>query len=65
MPEILGKFTPELITDSTTVEAIALKLQALLTGEISLPSREACRDYASTHFNWLHIAQQVRKNLLA
>ncbi len=65
MPEILGKFTPELITDSTTIEAIEFKLKTVLTGEISLPSRDACRDYASTHFNWLHIAQQVRKNLLA
>ncbi len=65
MPEILDKFSPSLITDSITERAIALKLEAVLTGEISLPSREGCRDYAVTHFNWPKIAQNVRQVLLA
>lgn len=65
MPEILDKFSPSLITDSITEGAIALKLEAALSGEISLPSREACRDYAITHFNWPKIAQNVRQVLLA
>jgi glycosyltransferase involved in cell wall biosynthesis len=65
MPEILEPFSPEFITESTEVEAIAQKLLALLTGEISMPSRSACRDYASTNFDWQKIAQQVRQFLLA
>jgi glycosyltransferase involved in cell wall biosynthesis len=65
MPEILTPFSPELITDSITENAIETKLADLLTGEIQLPSRVACRDYASTHFSWSKIAQEVRKVLLA
>ncbi|NEP14465.1 MAG: glycosyltransferase family 4 protein [Symploca sp. SIO2C1] len=65
MPEILANFSPQLITDSTDTEAIALRLEALLSGQLSMPSRTACRDYASTYFNWPKIAQQVRQVLLA
>ncbi|PSB07262.1 group 1 glycosyl transferase [filamentous cyanobacterium CCP2] len=64
MPEILQPFTPELITASTHADAIALHLQAILTGNIPLPSREACRNYASTHFDWKTIAPQVRAVML-
>ncbi|MGB3533146.1 MAG: glycosyltransferase family 4 protein [Microcoleaceae cyanobacterium] len=64
MPEILTPFSPELITDSITEKAIATKLEFLLKTELTLPSRNACRDYAETHFNWLDIAQRVRKVLL-
>ena len=65
MPEILQPFTPELITDSIESKDIADRLTSWLAGEISLPSREQCRDYAETHFNWPKIAQQVRQVLLA
>jgi len=65
MPEILAPFSPQLITDSTNADAIALKLEALLTGELSMPSRTVCREYAVTNFNWSKIAQQVRQVLLA
>lgn len=65
MPEILAPFSPELITDSTDEDAIALRLEALLQGEISMPSCTACREYAVTNFNWPKIAQQVRQVLLA
>jgi hypothetical protein len=64
MPEILDPFSPELITDDITVQAMTSKLQAVLTDEIALPSRDACRDYATTHFNWFDISQKVRKILL-
>ncbi|HEY9598248.1 MAG TPA: glycosyltransferase family 4 protein, partial [Cyanophyceae cyanobacterium] len=65
MPEILEPFSPELITDSTNEDAIALKLEALLKGELAMPSRTACREYAVTNFNWPKIARQVRQVLLA
>ncbi len=64
MPEILANFSPELITDSPDVEAIGARLEALLRGKIPMPSREACRHYAATHFDWSEIAQQVRQVLL-
>ncbi|RCJ33570.1 group 1 glycosyl transferase [Nostoc minutum NIES-26] len=65
MPEILLPFSPELITASTKVSAIAEKLEQVLLGNLPIPSREACRQYAVTNFNWDKIAQQVRHVLLA
>ncbi|OUL22313.1 glycosyltransferase family 4 protein [Nostoc sp. 106C] len=65
MPEILEPLSPDLITDSTEVSAIAEKLEQVLLGSILIPSREACHQYAATNFNWHKIAQQVRQVLLA
>lgn len=64
MPEILQPFTPELITRAPSAEAIAQQLNRVLTGQISMPSREECYDYAFDHFNWPKIAAQVRRTLL-
>lgn len=65
MPEVLAPFSPDLITTSPEKTALAERLEELLLGKVSMPSREACREYASTHFDWQKIAQQVRKILLA
>lgn len=65
MPEILTPFSPELITNSTNADAIALQLEALLKGQLSMPSRTACREYASINFDWSKISQQVRQVLFA
>ncbi|MCC5636574.1 glycosyltransferase family 4 protein [Nostoc sp. CHAB 5844] len=65
MPEILTPFSPDLITHSTEVSAIAEKLENILLGELQIPSRQACRQYAVTHYDWTLIAQQVRNVLLA
>nr|WP_199327071.1 glycosyltransferase family 4 protein [Nostoc sp. FACHB-888] len=65
MPEILSEFTPDLITTSPEASAIAEKLEQALLGDIPIPSREACRQYAKTHYDWNQIAQEVRKILLA
>ena len=65
MPEILQPFYPELITTSHTASAIAEKLEQILLGQISTPSRESCFQYAVTNFNWEKIAQQVRQIILA
>jgi glycosyltransferase involved in cell wall biosynthesis len=64
MPEILSEFSPDLITTSTEASAIAEKLEQVLLGNIPTPSREACREYATTHYDWNQIAQQVRNVLL-
>ncbi len=65
MPEILEPFSPDLITSSTEASAIAEKLEQVLQGKTPIPSREACRQYASEKFDWHKIAQQVRKIILA
>lgn len=65
MPEILTPFSPELITTSTEASAIANKLLQVLLQQITIPSRQECRLYAATNFDWQIIARQVRKVLLA
>ena len=65
MPEILATFSPELITASPEATDIGKRLEEVLSGKISMPSRSACREYAATHFDWQKIAQQVRQVLLA
>ncbi|QSJ15472.1 glycosyltransferase family 4 protein [Nostoc sp. UHCC 0702] len=64
MPEILLPFSPELITASTEASAIAEKLEQILLGNLQIPSRQACRHYTITNFDWNKIAQQVRHVLL-
>ncbi|MDB9373527.1 glycosyltransferase family 4 protein [Nodularia sphaerocarpa] len=65
MPEILSSFSPDLITTSAEASAIAEKLAQILLGNLSIPSRSACREYAVNNFDWQHITQQVRQVLLA
>ena len=65
MPEVIKPFSPALVTDSAEVEAIAHKLVSILKGEVSLPERTACREYAADNFNWSDIAQRIREVLLA
>ena len=65
MPEILSTFSPDLIASSCEASAIAERLEELLTGQVPMPSRAACRQYAATHFDWHMIVPQVRKILLA
>ncbi|MBD2518625.1 glycosyltransferase family 4 protein [Nostoc sp. FACHB-973] len=64
MPEILTEFSPDLITTSPEASAIAEKLEQALLGNIPIPSKEACRHYAVTHYDWNQVAQQVRNVLL-
>jgi glycosyltransferase involved in cell wall biosynthesis len=64
MPEVITGFSPELITATTDVTAIAQSLADIITQKISLPDRYSCREYASTYFNWHNIAQQVQAVLL-
>jgi glycosyltransferase involved in cell wall biosynthesis len=65
MPEILEPFSPDLIASSIETTAIAERLEELLIGKVPMPSREACQEYAATHFDWQKIAQKVRQVLLA
>jgi glycosyltransferase involved in cell wall biosynthesis len=64
MPEILERFSPDLITTSTDASAIAEKLEGVLLGEIATPSSEECRQYTTTNYDWHKIAQEVRQVLL-
>ncbi|MBD2450643.1 glycosyltransferase family 4 protein [Nostoc sp. FACHB-152] len=65
MPEILTPFSPDLITASPNHSAIAEKLENILLGKLQIPSRQDCRQYAVTYYDWHFIAQKVRNILLA
>jgi glycosyltransferase involved in cell wall biosynthesis len=65
MPEILTPFYPDLITASTETSAIVETLENILLGELPIPSRQDCRQYAVTYYDWHLIAQKVRDVLLA
>lgn len=64
MPEVVQPFTPELVMDSIETEAIAEKLSAVLSENLSLPSSNQCRDYVVRHYDWCQIAQRVRQVLI-
>jgi len=64
MPEVVTALSPNLVSEATHADAIAAQIIALLTGKISLPTREACRAYACEKFDWATIATQVRSVLL-
>lgn len=64
MPEVISDFSPELITASTSDQAVAQTLTDILSGNVQLRDRNACRNYASTRFNWPDIADQIRRVLL-
>lgn len=64
MPEVIGGFSPHLITQNSEVNSLAVTLNAVVSRDLSLPTREACFNHAHTHFNWSKIAQQVREVLL-
>ncbi len=65
MPEILEPFSPDLITSSIEVPAIAEKLEQVLLGKVPVPTQQACRQYAVANFDWNKIAQDVRSVLFA
>lgn len=64
MPEVLRPFHPELVTESPDPAAIADRLIDFFTGNLSLPKRQDCREYAVRHYDWQIIAPQVRDILL-
>ncbi len=64
MPEILERFSPNLITTSTDASAIAEKLESVLLGKIATPSSEECREYTIANYDWQKNAQEVRHVML-
>jgi glycosyltransferase involved in cell wall biosynthesis len=64
MPEVVDPFYPTLVTQSAHENAIAERLIDFLMGSLELPSREDCRKYAVTNFDWKAIAPRVREVLL-
>ncbi|MBE9029530.1 glycosyltransferase family 4 protein [filamentous cyanobacterium LEGE 11480] len=64
MPEILQPFCPQLLTTDTSTGSISARIIELLCNLSLLPDRQACREYATTHFDWEMIAPQILQSLL-
>ena len=64
MPEVLRDLSPELIMETADTDSIIQTLRQIISAEIDLPDRAACRDYATKNFSWPTIAQKVRDVLL-
>lgn len=64
MPDVLTPFCPDLVTESACEAGIAERLSNILNNKTLLPSRSACREYASGNFDWQIVAPQVRRVLL-
>ncbi len=64
MPEVLNPLQPTLVTETPETIAIAARLIAFLTGELPLPDRQTCREYAVQNYDWTLLAPKVRDALL-
>jgi glycosyltransferase involved in cell wall biosynthesis len=63
MPEVLRPLDPNLVTQSSSADAIATQILAFLQGRLTLPDRQTCRHYAVQNYDWKIIAPRV-KNVL-
>jgi glycosyltransferase involved in cell wall biosynthesis len=60
LPEVVGNLSPELVLPATGAGPLSEGLVAALTGELTLPSAEACEAYARERYAWPLYATQVR-----
>jgi glycosyltransferase involved in cell wall biosynthesis len=60
LTDVVGPFSPQLITASTTPASIADTLANALLRRIPVPTSEQCTAYARARFDWPVIAAQVR-----
>jgi glycosyltransferase involved in cell wall biosynthesis len=61
IPEILKPLSPDLLTAGTTSQDVAIAIREILAGQRSLPTAEACQDYARSHYAWPVVAQQMKQ----
>ena len=59
LPEILHSFAPGCIFRDSSAQAMESGLIGVLSGAQSLPSSQACREYATANYGWNHIAASV------
>ena len=60
LPEAVGDLSPELVLLGTGIGPLAEGLIASLTGDLVMPSAEACQAYARSRYAWPVIAERVR-----
>jgi glycosyltransferase involved in cell wall biosynthesis len=60
MPEAVAPLGKDLIARSASAQDIAERIDAVMQGTLQLPSHDACRAYASEHFDWNVVYAQIR-----
>jgi len=60
LPEVVSDLCPELVLPGTGVSPLAEGLVASLTGDLVMPSANACQAYARARYAWPVIADHVR-----
>ena len=61
LPEVVSGLSPAMVLPNSGAGALAEGIEAVLTGKMSLPDVEACRDYARTRYDWSVVATRVRE----
>ena len=60
LPEAVAGLSTDLVLPGATATDIAVALRRWLSGEHTLPSPEACRNYALDHFSWSTGMRRIR-----
>jgi len=58
IPEILEPFSPQMLFDDVSAEAMASKIRSVLNREIVLPRPAECRQYAR-HYSWSAVVPKL------
>lgn len=61
LPEVVGGLSPDLVLPEAGPGAIADGIRLALTGGLSLPSAEDCRQFAQARYDWPVSAQAIRE----
>lgn len=60
LPEVVKELSVDLILPGSGVADLAKGLEAALSGSLTLPNAEVCRNYVRSRFDWPVIAAQTR-----
>ena len=60
LPDVVSGLSPALVLEDGHPDTLAAALSDAFLHPTRLPSATDCRDYATTHFDWPVIAEQVR-----
>jgi glycosyltransferase involved in cell wall biosynthesis len=61
LPEVILPFAPECVFAGTSSAVIAATLTDFLTGRLTLPTDQACRNFVTTNFSWPVITRRIRE----
>lgn len=60
IPEILSRFSKDLLFDGSTSDQLATGILEALSGDRRLPDQAACRSFVQQHYTWPVISQQIK-----